>query len=621
MIRIEKRINIAVYIVILAFCVFIFRLWSLQILKGNEYRKIDERNRVRVVDIPAPRGIIHDRNGRVLVKNIPSFDISVVKEDIPKDPATLDALGKLIGLEPDEIRNRLKKTSTKRFEPVKLKQDVSFKDVAKVEARKIDFPGLHIEVVGGREYIYGHSASHVIGYLGRLSLEQLTDPKYSDVPRTSFIGQFGAEKVFDPSLRGIGGKKILEVDAVGSTMKVVRIQRPVQGEDINLTIDIDLQIEAEKSLRGKAGAVVALRADTGEVLALASAPSFDPNLFVRGIKYNDWKRLVKDPSKPLLNRAIQSQYPPGSTFKIITAIAALEQGIIRDSTNYECKGWIYFGRVFRCWKGGGHGNVDLYRAITESCDVYFYEIAKELPIDVLAQYAYAFGLGEPTGIELEGETRGIVPTSGWKLEKRKEQWYTGETLNTVIGQGYLSATTIQMARLIAAVVNGGKLYVPYLLKGTDAESKVKDTVKINPEVIQFIKRALLGVVEEKDGTGKLVRSDMVRIGGKTGTTQVVGGVYKGDDIPEKHRDHAWFISFAPEKDPQIAVAVFVEHGGHGSTGAAPIAKRIIEAYYKKIIGPEDGEDSGLSDGKNGEHRTSNDEHRITNYGLRMTDDG
>jgi penicillin-binding protein 2 len=583
----EKRINIAVYIIIFVFCIFVFRLWNLQVIKGKEYREIDERNRLRVIDIHAPRGIIHDRNGKVLVKNIPSFDISVFKEDLPRDRETLESLGKLIGLTSEDIRNRLKRSSAKKFKPVKLKQDVSFKEVAKVEARKVDFPGLQIEVVGGREYIYGHSASHVIGYLGHLSLAQLSDPKYSDVPRESFIGQLGAEKVFDVSLRGSGGKKILEVDALGSIIKVVRIQRPVKGRDADLTIDIDLQVEAEKSLRGKAGAVVALKPDTGEVLAMASAPSFDPNLFVRGINYADWKKLVKDPSKPLLNRAIQSQYPPGSTFKIVSAIAALEEGVVTEDTVYNCKGSIYYGRVFRCWKAAGHGEVRLHNAIAESCDVYFYEVAKNIHVDTLAQYAFGFGLGQTTGIELEGEIPGIVPTSRWKMRKKNEKWYKGETLNTIIGQGYLSTTPLQMARLMAAVVNGGKLYAPYILNDRDIKRKVEGLVEIRPENIELIKKALLGVVREEDGTGKKAASDLVSIGGKTGTTQVIGGVTKKDDVPYKFRDHAWFVAFAPENDPQIAVAVFVEHGGHGSTGAAPIAKRIIEAYYKNIIGTKE----------------------------------
>ncbi len=580
----EKRIGIALYVVIFIFAVFVFRLWHLQVVRGNEYKKIDERNRLRVIDIHAPRGIIYDRNNKALVKNMPSFDISVVKEDLSRDPRTLSALGALIGLSLEDISARLRNAPARPFESVILKQDVSFEEVARIEARRIDFPGLQVDVVEGRQYNYGHSSSHILGYLGRLTAGQISSPQYIGLPHGTFVGQFGVEKTYDDILRGIPGKKIIEVNAVGNIVKVVRIQRPIKGKDINLAIDINLQVEAERSLRGKTGAVVALNPGTGEVLALASAPTFDPNVFVRGIKYSDWKRLVEDPRKPLLNRAIQSRYPPGSTFKVVTAIAALEEGIVTRETSYNCKGSIYFGRVYRCWKKGGHGNVRLYKSIVESCDVYFYEIAKKLNVDILAQYAFGFGLGRPTGIELDGEVGGLVPTSGWKREVKKEAWYTGETLNSVIGQGYVSATPIQMARLMAAVVNGGRLYEPHLLMPKGAGTETASVVKIRPGTISLIKKALLGVVKDKHGTGRLARSDIVSIGGKTGTTQVIGGVDNQSAVPEKFRDHAWFIGFAPEYDPQIAVAVFVEHGGHGSTGAAPIAKRIIEAYYMESKG-------------------------------------
>ncbi len=576
----ENRINIAVVAVIILFGIFAIRLWHLQILQGQKYRHIDERNRLRVLNIPAPRGIIYDRNNKALVKNVPSFDISILKEYIPERPEALSDLTRLVGLKLDYLRSRIGKAPARPFRPVVLKQDVSLSKVAKVEARKSDFPGLQIDVVGSREYVYGQSGSHLIGYLGSMATEQLDSPKYRGVPPEAFVGQFGVEKVYDEALRGIAGKKIIEVDATGSIIQVARLNRPVKGKDIRLTIDINLQIEAEKSLKGKAGAIVALTPETGAILALASAPAFDPNLFVRGIDPGDWKRLLIDPRKPLLNRAIQSQYPPGSTFKIVTALAALEEGIINKNTNYYCNGEIYFGRTFRCWKKEGHGNIDFHRAIVESCDVYFYEIGKRLDIDVLAQYAYGLGLGRPTGVEIEGEVAGLVPTRGWKLETKQEKWFKGETLNTVIGQGYLSATPIQIASLISAVVNGGKLYKPYLLIDSEPQINMERTVTIKPENIKLIKKALRGVVFDKNGTGWLARSDSVSISGKTGTTQVVGGIHDGKKIPEKYRDHAWFVAYAPEDDPQIAVSVFVEHGGHGSTGAAPIAKRIIETFFE-----------------------------------------
>ena len=578
----DKRITAAMYIACLLFGIFVIRLWDLQVIKGSEYRRIEERNRLRVIDIPAPRGIIYDRNNNAFVSNYPSFDISVLKEELPRDDATLLALGRLVGLAPAEIRKKFASAASKPFKPVKLKQGVSFEEVARVEAKKIDFPGLQVDVVNGRAYIYGHSASHVIGYLGKLSQEQVNSPELKDIPKEFFMGQFGVEKVYDNILRGSAGKKIIEVDALGTIVKVVKMQRPIAGTDIKLTIDADLQVEAENSLSGKAGAVVAIKPGTGEILAMASAPSFDPNLFVGGISGEDWKRLIKDPGKPLLNRAIQSRYPPGSTFKIITAIAALETGLISGHTRHECRGSIKFGREFKCWKKGGHGTVDLHDALAESCDVFFYEIGKKLDIDTLAKYASDYGLGSVTGVELEGEVRGIVPSRAWKREAKNEKWYTGETLNTVIGQGYLAVTPIQMARLTAAVVNGGKLYKPFLVDEPGRETGPERVLNIDPRNIEMVKNALMDVVGSKRGTASSARSNVVDIGGKTGTSQVVGGGSVNDmNAQEKYRDHAWFVAFAPERDPQIVVSVFVEHGGHGSTAAAPIAKRIIETYYNR----------------------------------------
>ena len=587
----DRRIVISIYIVIALFCAFLVRLWDLQIIKGEKYRNLAESNRLRVVETPAPRGIIYDRNNTPLVRNVQSFDISFIREDLPKDRETLAVLGRLIGLEPEDVMERIKMGGQDSLEPVKLKQNASFKDVAMVEARKIDFPGLHVDVTVSREYIYGQLASHVIGYLGRLTLAQANAPEYDDVPRESFVGQWGTEKNYDTLLRGTAAKKIIEVDAVGRVIKDMGINDPVKGRDIRLTIDKNVQQEAEKSLLGSTGAVVVLDANTGEVITLASAPAFDPNLFARGINYRDWQTLLNDPRKPLLNRAIQSQYPPGSTFKIVSAIAALEEGVITDSTSFNCSGSINFGRRFRCWKQGGHGsNIDLYRGIVGSCDVYFYEIGKRISIDKLARYAFDLGLGKPSGIELEGERSGTVPTTEWKLNKMKEKWYKGETLNAIIGQGYVTATPIQMARLVSAVVNGGKLYRPYILKDFFFENKTEKRLNLRPENISLLKGALAGVVADGGGTGGRARSNLVSIGGKTGTSQVIAMPEKRSANPEEYRDHAWFVAFAPVENPEIAVAVFVEHGGHGGSAAAPIAKNVIEKYFNCKWGKAECED-------------------------------
>ncbi|MBI5409136.1 MAG: penicillin-binding protein 2 [Nitrospirae bacterium] len=572
----DKKITVAFYIVISVFGIFLLRLWYLQVIKGSEYKKLDERNRLRVVDIPAPRGVIYDRNNTPLVRNVLSFDISVIKENIPGDYMTLSELGRLIGLSPEDIKRRARSTQNP-FEAIKLKKNVSFEEVAQIEARKIDFPGLQVEVASAREYLYGQAASHVLGYLSNPTPKQLSRPEFRNVPRQAFIGQFGIEKTYDAILRGVAGKKIMEVDALGNVIKFVRIQRPLRGEDIRLAIDINAQMEAEKSLEGQTGAVVALKADTGEVLSLASAPSFDPNLFVAGINHENWKTLITDPRKPLMNRAIQNQYPPGSTFKPITALSALESGTVSEGTSVFCGGSTFFGRTFRCWKDRGHGGVDTHRALVESCDVYFYEIGKRINIDTIAKYASAFGLGRPTGIELDGEAPGNLPSTQWKLKAKKERWYQGETLSVAIGQGYLTVTPIQMARLIAGLANGGKLYKPHLL--ADETAKLERAIDVDPDHLEFIKKALLGVVYEGGGTGGRARSNIVSIGGKTGTAQVIGGAVKGKRLSGEHQDHAWFIAYAPQHDPQIAVAVFVEHGGHGGSTAAPIAKRVIEAYF------------------------------------------
>ncbi|RJQ53979.1 MAG: penicillin-binding protein 2 [Nitrospiraceae bacterium] len=573
----DKRIKIASYIVLCVFGIFVLRLWHLQIIKGSEYKMLDERNRSRVIDVPAPRGVIYDRNNNPIVRNVLSFDIVMVSENMPKDPGALTGLGRLVGVEPEHIK-RLARASSNPYEVVNLRRNVSFEEVARIEARKIDFPGLQVDVASARGYIYGQTASHVLGYLGNTTPAQLAFPEYSNVPRQAFIGQFGVEKSYDGLLRGTAGKKIVEVDALGNVIRFVKIQRPVRGEDLKLTIDINAQMEAEKSLEDKTGAVVAIKPDTGEILALASAPSFDPNLFVGGIGREAWKELINDPRKPLMNRAIQNQYPPGSTFKTITALAALEGGIVTENTPAFCSGGTYFGRLFRCWKEGGHGGVSLHRALVESCDVYFYEIGKRINIDLIAKYASALGLGRPTGIELEGEASGIVPSTKWKLSRKNEKWYQGETLSVAIGQGYLAVTPIQMARMIATVVNGGKLYKPHLVSGNNI-ARPESVVELNPEYVEMVENALVGVVYEGGGTGRAARSNIVSIGGKTGTAQVIGGAVRGKLLSDQHQDHAWFIAFAPGYKPEIAVAVFVEHGGHGGSTAAPIAKRVIEAYF------------------------------------------
>ncbi|MFZ6006603.1 MAG: penicillin-binding protein 2 [Nitrospirota bacterium] len=571
-----KRIQLGSYIIIGILLILCFRLWQLQILDGDKYKRLSEDNRLRILKTPAPRGIIYDRNGTPLVKNIPFFSVSITTDNFRG--IDTDSLSAVLGLTQKEVEEKLNKKDNSPFVPVKLKQGLSFGEIARIEARRSDFPGLFVETEVGREYLFGKVGAHIIGYLGKITTSQLNNPDLRHFPPDALIGQWGVEALFDNQLRGIPGERIIEVDALGRELRMIQERPSVKGNDVNLSIDINIQKAVEDIFGDKAGALVAIKSDSGEILALESLPSFDPNIFSMGIAYNDWKSLMEDKKKPMLNRAVQSQYPPGSTFKIITAIAALEEGIINPDTKINCTGGINYGRwTFGCWKKGGHGPVDFHRAIVESCDVYFYELGRRLGIDKIHKYATAFGLGRETGIELipVKEKRGLIPNTEWKKEKKRLPWYLGDTFISAIGQGYITATPIQMALMTATFANGGKIYKPSLIKIDQAPS---GTITLKPETVKMIKEALSGVVNESNGTAQGARSSLAVIGGKTGTAQVVGK--KKGLTGERFMDHAWFVAFAPVDNPEIALSVFVEHGGGGGAVAAPIAKRAIEAYFK-----------------------------------------
>ncbi|MFZ3123460.1 MAG: penicillin-binding protein 2 [Thermodesulfovibrionales bacterium] len=574
----RNRILLASYVIVGLFALFAIRLWQLQVLQGKEYRKISMENMLRIIKIPAPRGIIYDRNGAPLVKNSPYFYASLMPENLKQ--VNVQYLADILGINAGDIYARINKKGLSPFEPIKLKEGLTFKEIAAIEARRSDFPGLIIDIDMSREYLYGDIGAHLIGYLGKLNPSQSKNPEFKDVPPEAFIGQWGAELLFDRSLRGIPGERIIEIDAIGREIKLLQENPPVTGEDLKLSIDINLQKAAEDAFAGRAGAVVALKPDTGEILGLVSRPSFDPNLFARGINYSQWAELIQDKKTPMLNRALQSQYPPGSTFKIITAIAALNEGVITPDTKVTCTGGITYGKwQFGCWKKGGHGTVSLHRAIVESCDVYFYEAGKRLGIDKIAEYARKLGLGSETGLQLVKERSGLIPDTKWKHEKRNQQWYLGETFNAAIGQGYVAVTPMQMAQLMSIVANGGLIYRPVMVKA-EAPLQPVASVDIKPQVLDLVRDGLYGAVNEGGGTGGAAKSNIAAIGGKTGTAQVVSIRKSSHHLPEKFRDHAWFVAFAPVEKPAIALCVFIEHGGHGGGAAAPIAKLAIEAYLK-----------------------------------------
>ncbi len=550
------------------------RLLHLQIFEGDRYRKMSEDNRLRVLKIPAARGIIYDRNGNALVKNIPFFSVSIMFDK--KNYPDIHALSKLIGIDIQDIEQKLKKHNSP-FMPVKLKQGLSFTEIARIESRKSDFPGLFIETDISRHYLYGPIASHVIGYLGKVNPLQLDDPDLRHMPSDAFTGQWGIEKLVDKELRGQSGERIIEVDAIGRQLRLLQETSPSMGKDFRLSIDINLQRAAEEAFGDKNGALVAMKVDSGEILAMVSLPSFDPNLFSKGISSKEWFSIIENNKKPMLNRAIQSQYPPGSIFKIITAIAALEEGVIDPHTKINCTGGLNYGKwTFGCWKKGGHGAVDMHRAIVESCDVYFYEIGKRLGIDKIYKYAELFGLGKETGVLLPPlkERKGLMPTAEWKKEKMKLPWYLGDTFISAIGQGFVTMTPIQAATMTVNFANGGHIYKPTFIIGTNEPI---ERINLKPETIRIVREALSGVVNEPNGTAHGSRSYLTKIAGKTGTAQVVG---KGKKLSgERFMDHAWFVAYAPVENPEIAVSVFVEHGGSGGAVAAPIAKKAIEAYF------------------------------------------
>lgn len=572
---IQKRISIGIYIIIGLLLIICLRLWQLQILESSKYKKMSEDNRLRILKTPAARGLIYDRNNNALVKNIPFFSVSIVfdKHNYPDT----NSLARLIGMDTTDIELKIKKHNSP-FIPVKLKQGLNFKEIAMIESRKSDFPGLFIETDVSREYLYGKVASHVIGYLGKINPLQVNDPDLRHMPPDAFTGQWGIEKLFDKELRGLPGERIIEVDAIGRELKKLQEISSFMGKDLRLSIDINVQRAAEDAFGNKNGALVAIKPGSGEILAMVSLPSFDPNAFSRGINTKEWVSIIEDRKKPMLNRAIQSQYPPGSIFKIITAIAALEEGVIDPFTKINCTGGLNYGKwSFGCWKRGGHGSVDMHKAIVESCDVYFYEIGKRLGIDKIYKYSVLFGLGRETGIELTPlkEKKGLIPNAEWKKEKIKYPWYLGDTFISAIGQGFVTMTPIQAAMMTATFANGGYIYKPIFTMGS---YEPFEKINIKPESMRIVRDALSGVVNEPNGTAQSSRSSVTKIAGKTGTAQVVG---KGKNVSgERFMDHAWFVAFAPVDKPEIAVSVFVEHGGSGGATAAPIAKKAIEAYFQ-----------------------------------------
>lgn len=586
--EVQRRLSILRVVLLLFLLLLGARLWHLQIYEGAYYKNLSDNNRTRSVLIEPARGLIYDRHGELLANNVPSFTLYVTLEDVKDREQLIQGLVTLLGLDEDLIRKKLSGRGSKLL-PRKVKDGLTLREAALIESHRLDFPGVLVQAELQRNYPAGLAAGHMTGYVGEVSSEQLERENSLDLHQGSIVGQYGLEKTYDRFLRGRPGQKVIEVDATGHVKRTVTIEKPHAGDNLYMTIDLRLQRLAETLLGEEAGAIVALDPTTGEVLAMASRPGFDPNKLSRELTGKQWEEIVQDERRPLTNRAVQGQYPPGSTFKIVMAAAALETDTVQPSSQIRCIGGYQFGkRVFRDWKAGGHGMIDLKHAIIHSCDVYFYTVGQRMGIDTIASYAVQFGLGKETGIELPSERPGIIPSTTWKERVRHEQWFPGETISAAIGQGYVTVTPLQMARLVGIVANSGVSYKPRLVRAMmrretgQMEETIPDLegrLSVDRRTLQLIQEGLAGVVTE--GTATKAKSPLVTIAGKTGTAQTAAlRTGPQEEIPKKFRDHAWFVSYAPVDAPRIAVAVLVEHMGHGGSTAAPLAKQLIEEFVK-----------------------------------------
>jgi len=593
----QKRLTKVTFLVLIVFGILFVRLWFLQIIHGASYRTESENNRIYLRDVLPFRGLIFDRNGHLLVDNRPSFILGVIPENISNLDGLLTDLCRLVEIDRVAAKTKIQGAlQGNPFRCVYLKKGLTRNELARIEAHILNMPGVTIEVKPQRHCIEGTLAAHLIGYLGEIDREQLGRKEYNNNRLGDFVGKCGIEKKWHRYLNGTRGGQQVEVNASGRILRVLYQKEAEPGANVYLTIDKGLQMLAENSLSNKAGAIVAMNPRSGEILAMASSPTFNPNDFAKGMDKRAWERLVSNIYFPLQNRIISGQYPPGSIFKMVVALAGLEEGVIDPHEKIFCGGsYTFQGREYRDWKEGGHGFVDLHRALVESCDVYFYKMGQKIGIDTIARYAKRLGLGCNTGIQIGDEKPGLIPDKAWKLKRWHVPWQDGETLSVAVGQSFTLITPIQLVRFISALFNGGILFRPHATKRVEGDSnkgifEFKPDISgywgLNEENMELVKKALFGVVNEPRGTGRGARLHGISVAGKTGTAQVIAlpkdkESVEERDIPYKFRDHAWFVAIAPAENPTIAVAILVEHSGHGGAVAAPIAKNILAGYFKR----------------------------------------
>ncbi len=626
----KQRLTGALVICIAAMVVLFVRLFHLQVIQKETFNRLAKTNRIRLQTTEAPRGIIFDRHGHVLVDNQPSFNLRITPKDAdPLDQSlkklsdyiefsqkivwsalqqgdknaffdlNWDALDSYTGLSENKIRKTLERERTgASFKHVLLKRNIGRNLLAVIEAHAYDLPGVNVEIKSRRQYFNSPGSAHLIGYLGEVNADDIKNNKDKNYKQGDLIGKFGVEKKMEPYLRAGHIQTLVEVNAIGQIIRKIedKLDHKSVGDNVFLTIDHALQKKAESLLKDKSGSVVAIEPDSGKVLVLVSAPAFDQNAFIGGVSRKYWRQLMADPARPMQNKAIQGVYPPASTYKIVTALAGLQEGVIDRDTSFFCPGFlVYGGRPFRCWKKGGHGSLNVVQAIEQSCDVFFYHVGLRLGVDRIAKYANACGLGARTGIDLDHESAGLIPTAQWKKRRTGDKWHSGETLSIAIGQGYNLTTPLQMAVCTATVANGGVRYKPLIvsmIKSADGkivkqfEKEVVGQLPVSPENLAIVRQGLWEVVNGSRGTARRYNIKGIEMLGKTGTAQVFSrkkGDDYSDDLPDHLKAHAWFVAYAPMDYPQIAVAVMVEHGEHGSSAAAPIASELIQTYLEKPL--------------------------------------
>ncbi len=593
----------------LLLAILVGRLVYLQVFAHEHYRIQSEDNRVKIEPLPPNRGLIYDRNGVILAENLPSYRLEIIPEQVPDMEATLTALGEIVEIRPYDLERFHKALARSRsFVGVPLRLNLSDEEVARFAVNRHRFPGVEIRAGLSRHYPLGAELAHVVGYVGRINERDLKTLDEANYRGTTHTGKVGIEKTYEALLHGTVGYRQLEANAQGRTLRTLERFPPVPGSDLYLSIDVRLQRAASAAFGDYNGAAVAIDPRNGEVLAMVSLPSYDPNPFVRGIEYEDYQALQKDPDRPLFQRALRGQYPPGSTLKPFVGLAGLELGIIRPGTQTYCPGYYTLPgkeRRYRDWKRSGHGMVDLAHAIRQSCDVYFYDLARSLGIDRMHDFLAQFGFGQKTGIDLLGESSGLLPSSAWKRRARREPWFPGETLISGIGQGFNLTTPLQLAVATATLATHGERRVPRLVAAirppdaSDPRPREPSPVHHIPIVDEShwdtIIDAMVQVVHHRRGTARRIGHGIgYHIAGKTGTAQVFGLAqeeeYEEEEIAEKLRDHALFIAFAPAEAPKLAVAVIVENGGSGGAVAAPIARAIFDAYFGETTARETQDD-------------------------------